>query len=162
MRAMVVLPTPLVPVKSQAWCRRPWSRAWVKALTTWSWPRSSGKDLGRHERGTKQPNPSTASAGGLARPPYFVLFCKFLIVIAKIWSERNVDAVKLQAAPSCIGDKKTSRSVSAARQKIRRTTRCELPLPRYNRDCDKLRTHCLDDKKIHFSTMFAGHEDALL
>jgi hypothetical protein len=50
MRAMVVLPTPRVPVNRKAWWTRPVSSALVSARTTCSCPTSSAKRLGRHLR----------------------------------------------------------------------------------------------------------------
>ena len=43
MRAIVVLPTPRVPVKRNAWCTRPVSSAFTSARRTCSWPTSSAK-----------------------------------------------------------------------------------------------------------------------
>ena len=51
MRAMVVLPTPRVPVSKYAWCSRPVVSAWVNARTTCSCPISSEKLRGRYLRG---------------------------------------------------------------------------------------------------------------
>ena len=48
MRAMVVLPTPRVPVNRKAWCSRSWSRALMRARSTCSWPTISAKLRGRH------------------------------------------------------------------------------------------------------------------
>ncbi len=50
MRAMVVLPTPRVPVNRNAWWTRPESSAFTSARRTCSCPTSSLKVLGRHFR----------------------------------------------------------------------------------------------------------------
>jgi len=49
-RAIVVLPTPRVPVKRKAWWMRPESSAFTSARRTWSCPTSSSKLRGRHLR----------------------------------------------------------------------------------------------------------------
>ena len=50
MRASVVLPTPRVPVKRYAWCRRPVSSALASAVTTCGCPTIWSNALGRHLR----------------------------------------------------------------------------------------------------------------
>ena len=49
-RAMVVLPTPRVPVNKYAWCKRPRSKALVSARDTWFCPTNSLKLRGRYLR----------------------------------------------------------------------------------------------------------------
>src|SRR5580704_1137137 len=50
MRATVVLPTPRVPAKRNAWCTRPLSSALASARSTCSCPVISAKLCGRHLR----------------------------------------------------------------------------------------------------------------
>src|SRR5579859_4510895 len=50
MRAIVVFPTPRVPVNRNAWCTLPLSRALPRARTTCSCPTISANRLGRHLR----------------------------------------------------------------------------------------------------------------
>ncbi len=49
-RAIVVLPTPRVPVSRYAWWMRPRDNEFASAVTTCSCPDSSAKDIGRHLR----------------------------------------------------------------------------------------------------------------
>ena len=44
--AIVVLPTPLVPLKRKAWCTLSCSILFLITWTTWSWPMTSSKELG--------------------------------------------------------------------------------------------------------------------
>ena len=46
--AKEVFPTPLVPVKRNAWWFESFFREFCKALTTWSWPTTSEKVYGLH------------------------------------------------------------------------------------------------------------------
>ena len=50
MRAIVVLPTPRVPVSRYAWWMRPRDSELASAVTTCSWPDSSANVIGRHLR----------------------------------------------------------------------------------------------------------------
>ena len=50
MRAIVVLPTPRVPVSRYAWWMRPRDSELASAVTTCSWPESSPNVIGRHLR----------------------------------------------------------------------------------------------------------------
>ena len=49
-RAIVVLPTPRVPVSRYAWWMRPRVSEFDSAVTTCSWPDSSANFIGRHLR----------------------------------------------------------------------------------------------------------------
>ena len=66
MRASVVLPTPRVPVKRYAWCRRPVSSALASAVTTCGCPTSWSNALGRHLRASTWY--VMESSGGTAAP----------------------------------------------------------------------------------------------
>ena len=48
--AVVVLPTPLIPVKRKAWANLPSLRELLKVFTSVSWPMSSLKSFGRYLR----------------------------------------------------------------------------------------------------------------
>ena len=48
--AVVVLPTPLIPVKRKAWANLPLLREFLKVFTSVSWPMSSLKSFGRYLR----------------------------------------------------------------------------------------------------------------
>src|SRR6185436_15340444 len=66
MRAIVVLPTPRVPVKRYAWCSRCCASALASAWTTCAWPTSDSKLRGLYLRASTVDDMRTILRGGLA------------------------------------------------------------------------------------------------